>query len=129
VIRVERSDKPIAGTSSAAAAEFGIPSITAEAGGRGIVEGGEADGHVAGVRRILGRLVMLPVPRAAPPTPPQVLNHFLWKRAERGGWWEPSVQAGDKVDVGQRLGTIESLLDGDEAEVLAPRAGCRKIGR
>ncbi len=125
VIRVERSDSPIAGTSSAAAAEVGIPALTAEAGGRGIVEPAEADRHVAGLRRIFGRLGMLPAPEG--PTEqatPTVLGHFLWMRAERGGWWEPAVAAGEEVAAGERLGTIGPLAgSGDEVEVLAPETG------
>jgi predicted deacylase len=126
VIRVERGDSPIAGTSSAAAAEIGIPALTAEAGGRGLVEVAEADRHVAGLRRIFGRLGMLPLPEDIPPAPPReatLLHRFLWMRAEQGGWWEPAVAAGEQVAAGQRLGTIGSLIGGEEVEVLAPEAG------
>ncbi|HLH45646.1 MAG TPA: succinylglutamate desuccinylase/aspartoacylase family protein [Acidimicrobiales bacterium] len=122
IIRVERSDSPVAGTGSAAAAEVGIPAITAEAGGRGIVEVAEADRHVAGLRRIFGRLGLLPAPADAP-TPATVLHHFLWMRADKGGWWEPAVVAGEEVAAGQRLGTIGSLLGGEEVEVTAPEPG------
>lgn len=124
-IRVERSDSPIAGTSSAAAAEVGIPSITAEAGGCGLIDEASVQAHVDGLHRVLAHLGLLPDTVAAA-APPEELGHFLWLRSTRGGWWEPAVSAGEQLVAGQTVGTISPLLGGEQFEVeeiRAPEAG------
>ena len=59
VIRQEPGpDRAVAGTSSAAAAEIGIPAIIAEAGGCGLVERPAVEAHVRGLNRVLALLGM-----------------------------------------------------------------------
>ncbi len=126
VIRQEPGpDRAVGGTTSAAAAEVGIPAIIAEAGGCGIVEPDKVELHVRGLDRVLAQLGMVsPDEAAAPPAPPVRLNRFIWLRSEQGGWWEPTVQVGDSVAEDQLLGTVTSLDGGEERErILAPASG------
>jgi predicted deacylase len=129
IIRQERGpDQAVGGTSSGAAAEAGIPAITAEAGGCGIVERWAVDAHLRGLDAVLAQLGMA-TPTAAGGTPgsgrkPTILNRFLWQRCASGGWWETAVQAGEVVTEGQLLGTVSSL-DGSvlQEAITAPADG------
>jgi len=131
IIRQERGpDRAVAGTSSGAAAAAGIPAITAEAGGCGLVERWAVDAHVRGLDAVLAQLGM-----ATPTTPvtadgeagargPAILSRFLWLRCAAGGWWAPTAAAGEVVSEGQPLGTITSL-DGSvlQETISAPADG------
>jgi predicted deacylase len=111
IIREERGPDAIDGTSSGAAAAAGIPAITAEAGGCGLVERHAVDAHLRGLNSVLTHLGMAaPVAGgAAGGREPTLLNRFIWPRCERAGWWAPTVGAGDKVSEGQVLGTVSNL--------------------
>jgi predicted deacylase len=111
IIRQERGpDRAVSGTSSGAAAEAGIPAITAEAGGCGIVERWAVDAHLRGLDAVLTQLGMAtPGAGATSAREPALLNRFLWQRCAAGGWWEPAVKAGEAVTEGQVLGTVSSL--------------------
>ncbi len=118
IIRQEPGpDRAVGGTTSAAAAEIGIPAITAEAGGCGLVEPTAVEMHVRGLDRVLAHLGMTDGP--APPTDehpgagPVRLSRFIWLRCAHAGWWEPVVRPGERVARGQVLGTV-STLDGSE---------------
>jgi uncharacterized protein len=114
VIRQERGpDRAVAGTSSGAAAEAGIPAITAEVGGCGLVERRAVDRHAAGLDAVLAQLGMAAPVAGASAVEPTVLGRFLWLRCGQAGWWGPTVEAGEKVSEGQVLGTVSSL-DGSE---------------
>ena len=111
--------------SSAAASAAGIPAITAEAGGCGLVEEHAVALHVAGLNGVLASLGIVEAPAAAaPPARPAYLGQFLWPRCAKAGWWEPAVKAGDTVTRGQVLGTVSSL-DGATVQetVTAPADG------
>jgi hypothetical protein len=98
------------GTSSSAAAGAGIPAITAEAGGCGLVEERFVAMHVAGLDGVLATLGMAPArPSAARSAEPTYFGQFLWPRCRQAGWWAPTVKAGDAVTAGQVIGTISSL--------------------
>jgi hypothetical protein len=125
VIRQEPGPgRPIGGTSTSAAAEIGIPAITAESGQCGLVEPAAVARHVRGLNRVLALLGMADDPDPGPVTPPTELRRFLWMYSTSAGWWEPAVGTGEQVAEGQVLGTVSSL---DGAEVLqtvtAPTAG------
>ena len=63
VIRQEPGpDRAVAGTSSSAAAEIGIPAIIAEAGGCGLVERAAVEAHIRGLHRVLALLGMADSP-------------------------------------------------------------------
>ncbi len=130
VIRQEPGPgRAVGGTTSAAAAQAGIPAITAEAGGCGLIEQTAVDLHLRGLDRVLAALGMdgsaagaaSSATRAVAPT---VLSQFLWLRSQAAGWWQPAVSPGDSVAEGQLLGTVTTL---DAAELLqsvhAPAAG------
>jgi predicted deacylase len=130
VIRQEPGPgRAVGGTTSAAAAQAGIPAITAEAGGCGLIEEAAVGLHLRGLDRVLAALGMegsaagaaAAATRLAAPT---VLSRFLWLRSRVAGWWQPAVSPGDSVAEGQLLGTVTTL---DAAEVLqsihAPAAG------
>jgi predicted deacylase len=117
--------RAVTGSSSGAAAAAGIPAITAEAGGCGLVEESAVALHVAGLHRVLGQLGMTALPPAVDPAEaPARLGRFLWLRCHVSGWWAPRVGAGELVGHGQVLGTVSSL-DGAEVRetILAPADG------
>jgi uncharacterized protein len=119
-------DRTVAGSTSAAAAEAGIPAIIAEAGGCGLVQEHAVAMHVAGLNRVLAALGMtdLPPAEAADVAPPAFLQGSIWPRCHQAGWWEPAVRPGDAVAAGQLLGTVTSL-DGSAVleTITAPSAG------
>ncbi len=130
VIRQEPGPgRAVGGTTSAAAAQAGIPAITAEAGGCGLIEEAAVGLHLRGLDRVLAALGMDGSAAAGAAAPangaaPTVLSQFLWLRSQAAGWWQPAVSPGDSVAEGQLLGTVTTL---DAAEVLqsihAPAAG------
>jgi uncharacterized protein len=138
VIRQEPGPgRAVGGTTSAAAAEVGIPAITAEAGGCGLVEQEAVDLHVRGLNRVLASLGMIDGRAAgqdgqpaaagdaqAQPAGPTMLTRFIWLRCAAAGWWQPAVRPGDRVAEGQLLGTV-STLDGGEVlqDIRAPADG------
>jgi predicted deacylase len=105
--------RTVNGTSSSSAAAIGVPAITAEAGGCGLVEEQAVAAHVAGLDGVLAGLGMVPAAPAAPDAAsrpePVFLGRFLWPQCTRGGWWAPTVRPGDTVTRGQVIGTVASL--------------------
>jgi uncharacterized protein len=124
VIRQERGpDRAVGGTSSGAAAEAGIPAITAEVGGCGLVEAWAVDTHERGLNAVLTQLGMTTGGEITGSEPAQ-LGRFLWLRCARAGFWDAAVSAGEKVSEGQVVGTVSSL-DGSELyeTITAPADG------
>lgn len=108
--------RAVNGSSTAAAAEAGIPAVTAEAGGCGLIEDDAVAMHVAGLDRVLAYLGMTAADEAAaPPAEPACLERFRWMRCGEGGWWSPAVAPGAAVTAGQVLGTV-TTLDGAEVK-------------
>jgi len=125
VIRQEPGpDRAVAGTSSAAAAETGIPAIIAEAGGCGLVEQPAVEAHVRGLDRVLALLGMADGRDEPQPEAPTYLQRFLWLNCRDEGWWEPAARVGEAVTAGQVLGTVSSI-DGTETleTIVAPADG------
>jgi uncharacterized protein len=129
VIRqVAGPDRAVSGTSSGAAAAVGIPAVTAEAGGCGLVEELAVALHVAGLNGVLRSLGMTGSDGAADTAdgrPDQTeLGRFLWLRSREAGWWTPGFGAGDEVTEGAVIGTVSSL-DGSQVleSVVAPADG------
>jgi uncharacterized protein len=126
VIRQEPGpDRAVAGTTSASAAEIGIPAIIAEAGGCGLVERSAVEAHVRGLNRVLVSLGMSDgaglQEEAAPTT---YLQRFLWLYGRDEGWWEPSAWVGDAVTAGQAIGTVSSIDGAQTLEIIvAPADG------
>ena len=113
----------LGGTTSAAAAAAGIPGVTAEAGGRGLLEPAEVERHLHGLHNSLRAAGMLDGEPDPPPAGQQLVERFLWLRTPVRGWWQPAVDVGDTVAAGDQLGTV---LDGfgDTLQVItAPEPG------
>ncbi|HYS31809.1 MAG TPA: succinylglutamate desuccinylase/aspartoacylase family protein [Streptosporangiaceae bacterium] len=127
VIRQEPGpDRAVGGTTSAAAAAAGIPAITAEAGGCGLVERSEVDQHVRGLDRVLAALAMADTAGqdGQEPAGPVRLTKFIWLRCDEAGWWQPTVRPGEQVAQGQLLGTVTSIDGAQELQsITAPVAG------
>jgi predicted deacylase len=121
VVRVRAEEAPISGTTSGAAAAAGIPAVIAEAGGRGLLEEDAVrmlrDGLVNALRR-LGMLPGEPEQR-----PAHLVDRFVWLRCRDEGWWEPSVEAGERVAAGAALGTVRDLYGDAVEQVTAPEDG------
>jgi uncharacterized protein len=135
--------RAVGGTTSAAAAQIGVPAITAEAGGCGLVEQAAVDLHVRGLDRVLAELEMTDSPAAGRAAgaagdgadgaaaedgddgpEPSYLGSFHWLRCTDEGWWEPAVKVGDKVSAGQVLGSVSSIDGAVTQEVInAPDDG------
>lgn len=112
VIRQEPGPgRAVGGTTSASAAEIGIPAIIAESGECGLVQQDAVDRHVRGLDRVLALLGIADDPAAGDAAPPTYLTRFLWLNCDDAGWWEPAVRPGEAVTAGQTLGTV-STLDG-----------------
>jgi uncharacterized protein len=126
VIRQEKGpDRPVSGTSSSAAAEIGVPAITAESGECGLVQEEAVARHVRGLDGVLALLGMADLPPgSAQPPAPTYLSRFVWMRCEQAGWWAPTVKPGDAVRAGQTIGTV-STLDGSRVleTITAPADG------
>jgi len=114
----------VAGSSSGAAAAAGIPAITAEAGGCGLVTEAAVAAHVRGLDGVLSFLEMSAEdPAAAPASPPVYLDGFSWPRTPAAGWWEPAVRVGEAVTAGQVLGRVSTLDGGAVLETFTAPAG------
>jgi hypothetical protein len=129
VIRQEAGpDRAVAGTTSAAAAAVGIPAITAEAGGCGLVEEHAVRMHLAGLDGALGVLGMTDSPASEQGRKePSHLGRFLWLRCRKAGWWEPTVAPGDAIAEGQVIGTVSSLDGAELQETITAPADCVAI--
>ncbi|MGD0308565.1 MAG: M14 family metallopeptidase [Acidobacteriota bacterium] len=94
------------GSAYASAAQAGIPSILAEAGGQGIWPAEEVTRHTDGLNRLMRHLKMIegPEPKSVPCT---LLDQFLWLRSDQDGFWYPSVAVGEAVKKGQGLGSVK----------------------
>jgi predicted deacylase len=121
VVRQASSGRTVGGSTSAIAADLGIPSITAESGQQGVLDRPSVERHLAGLANVLRLLGIVegPVTEFSP------LEHdgWLWLRTEKAGWWQPAVEVGAQVGAGELLGTVSGLLGEDEVEIRAPKSG------
>jgi predicted deacylase len=122
VVRQAASGRTVGGSTSAVAADLGIPAITAESGQCGILDRGSVDRHLRGLRNIAR---LLGLTSGEPEQLPAPVEHdsWVWLTTESGGWWQPAVDTGDDVAEGDLLGTVAPILGGEPAEVRAPAAG------
>jgi predicted deacylase len=122
VVRQARQDG-LGGMTTDAAAEAGIPAITAEAGGRGQLEESAVESLVGGVRNVLKHLEMLPGSPAPPLSEPRFVGRFVWLRSAQAGWWDALVASGDTVSEGDVVGRIRDLWGDVHEEFRAPCDG------
>jgi hypothetical protein len=122
VVRQEPSGG-LGGMTSDAAADVGVPSIIAEAGGCGRLEEEAVTMLVEGVRNALRSLEMLPGPVTPPRQEMQFVGAFDWLRCREAGWWEAAVAVGAEVAGGELLGRVKNLYGDVLEELQAPRDG------
>ncbi|MGH3171753.1 MAG: succinylglutamate desuccinylase/aspartoacylase family protein [Trebonia sp.] len=122
LVRQPSHGRTVAGTTSATAADLGIPAITAESGERGILDAGAVDRHLRGLRNVLRHLGVLPGPAAVFDRPAEH-EGWIWMNTDHAGWWQPGVQPGAAVAEGDLLGTVSPLIGGTPARITAPAPG------
>jgi predicted deacylase len=122
LVRQPTQGRTVAGSTSAAAADLGIPAITAESGERGILDRNAVDRHLRGLRNVLRHLGLVPGDVTVF-DPPAEHEGWIWIRADDAGWWQPAVEPGTPVAGGGLLGTVSPLVGGTPVRVTAPASG------
>ena len=123
VVRNRAAEAPIGGTTSAAAAAVGVPAVTAEAGGCGLLEEEAVRMLADGVGDALRRLGMLPGEPRPPRADARSVGRFIWLRSTAAGWWEPAVRVGEEVAAAALLGTVKDLYGDVLEEIRSPDDG------
>jgi uncharacterized protein len=143
VLAVSKPVQPSKGSSSyAAAAEKGIPSILAEAGGVGQTQEDAVALLVSGVVNVMKHLGMIEnvadatataeTTRSAEATEKgsaadtaasTVLTKFEWVYTTSSGVWYPKVVAGDVVNEGEQIGTVRDLFGDTVEKIVSPVKG------
>jgi uncharacterized protein len=128
VLMVTKPVQPAKGLSSyAAAADKGIPSILAEAGGVGQLQEDAVEMLVNGVRRVMQHLGMRQdeeeVPHTSASATPTVLTRFEWLYSKHAGLWYPRIAVGDVVHEGGEIGAIGSLFGDVMEKIITPVTG------
>lgn len=122
MVRQSSEGRTVAGSTSAAAADLGIPSFTAESGECGILDRAAVDRHLRGLRNVLRSLGLLPGDAAVFDRPAEH-EGWIWMRTPGAGWWQPAVGTGAPVAEGDLLGTVSPLIGGAAARITAPAPG------
>jgi len=132
VLTVDKPVQPSKGSSSyAAAAEKGVPSILAEAGGVGQMQEDAVELLVNGVVNVLRHLGMIagehphlnPLPNKGEEGSATVLTKFEWIYTKCTGVWYPKVGAGDVVNKGEQIGTVGDLFGDTLERTISPVNG------
>ena len=132
VLAVSKPVQPSKGSSSyAAAAEKGVPSILAEAGGVGQMQEEAAELLVQGVINVMGHLGMIagehphlnPLPNKGEEGSVTVLTKFEWVYTKSAGVWYPKVSPGDVVKEGEQIGTVGDLFGDTLEKIISPVNG------
>lgn len=100
---------PIGGTTTGSAAVAGVPALLTEAGGQGVWHESEVDILQDGVRRVMAEFDMYPA-IDAPGEKAERLGGWDWLRADVDGLFYPSVEIGEQVEKGQRVGEIKDVF-------------------
>jgi uncharacterized protein len=109
-----------------AATQANIPSVTFEVGAPAILQPVEIEAGVRAIDSLMHYLGMTPV--AIDDQEPQAIFYdSVWVRANAGGLLLSSVELGQRVIPGQRLGIVVDPINDIEREILAPLYG-RVIG-
>jgi uncharacterized protein len=124
VVRQSRAVRTVGGSTSAAAADIGVPAIVAEIGANGICDETSVARHLQGVRNVLAHLGMLPDDVAQQAAPPAEYTGWIWMRSSVRGWWQPRVAVGEQVRAGDVLGALLDPFGRELEQVVAPAAGC-----
>jgi len=122
MVRQSSDGRTVTGSTSAAAADLGIPSFTAESGECGILARDAVERHLRGLRNVLRQLRLLPGDTVAFDRPVEH-DGWIWMRTTDAGWWQPAVATGASVAEGDLLGTVSPVIGGTPTPVIAPAAG------
>jgi predicted deacylase len=132
VLTVSKPVQPGKGSSSyAAAAQTGVPSILAEAGGVGQMQEDAVALLVHGVINVMRHLDMLDAdgarqnknPAAEKAAATTILTKFEWLYAKDEGMWHPKVGPGDLVKKTQEIGTVRDLFGDTLEKIISPVNG------
>jgi predicted deacylase len=123
VVRQSRAARTVGGSTSAAAADIGLPAITAEIGANGICDEASVAGHLQGVHNVLAHLGMLPADVAVPAAPPVEHDGWAWLRTPVQGFWQTAVAVGAQVRTGDLLGVVLGPWGDELHRVEAPADG------
>jgi predicted deacylase len=132
VLTVDKPVQPSKGSSSyAAAAEKGVPSILAEAGGVGQMQEDAVELLVNGVVNVMRHLGMIagehphlnPLPNKGEEGSATVLTKFEWVYTKSAGVWYPKVGAGDVVNKEEQIGTVGDLFGDTLERIISPVNG------
>jgi hypothetical protein len=122
MVRQSSDGRTVAGSTSAAAADLGIPSFTAESGECGILARDAVDRHLRGLRNVLRQLRLLPGEAVVFDSPVEH-DGWIWMRTTDAGWWQPAVETGTSVAEGGLLGTVSPIIGGTPTRITAPGPG------
>jgi hypothetical protein len=122
LVRQSPRGRTVAGTTSATAADLGIPAITAESGECGILAQDAVDRHLRGLRNVLRYLGLLPGEATVFGRPAEH-EGWIWMTTDDAGWWQAAVRPGEPVAPGDLLGTVAPVIGGPPARITAPAAG------
>jgi uncharacterized protein len=122
MVRQSADGRTVAGSTSAAAADLGIPSFTAESGECGILARDAVDRHLRGLRNVLRHLRLLPGEAVVFDRPAEH-DGWIWMRTADAGWWQPAVETGAAVAAGELLGTVSPIIGGAPTRITAPDPG------
>ena len=132
VLTVSKPVQPSTSQSSyAAAAEKGVPSILAEAGGVGQMQEEAVELLVNGVVNVMRHLRMIagerphlnPLPNKGEEGSAKLLTTFEWVYTKSTGMWYPKIAPGDVVKEGQQIGTVGDLFGNTLEEIISPVKG------
>ena len=108
------------GTSIFSASHSGIPAILAEAGGQGIWNEETVKIHMVGVKRVMGWLEMI---KEKPDPHPTKVFPFPWLYSDYDGLFYPLIRIGEKVSVGQKLGSVCDYFGKELQSAISPTNG------
>lgn len=124
-IALPPAQSPIAGTTYAAAAQFGVAAVIAEDGGAGVYDSAAAERMFQGVENALRTLGVVPGGVRAVPNPHRY-RRFVWVRSREAGFFKPAVKIGGTIEAGGTLGTIGDFF-GRTAETIRAEVGGRLL--
>lgn len=104
VVRQSRADRTVGGSTSAAAADIGVPAIVAEVGANGLCDERSVSRHIEGIRNVCAELGLLA--GEVVQVEQTLCTGWQWMRSPVRGWWQPTVEVGQAVTVGQTLGLV-----------------------
>jgi predicted deacylase len=124
-VRQSRAARTVGGSTSAAAADIGVPAIIAEVGANGICDEESVAAHLRGLANVCTDLGLLPSRQGGDEDrqPPVLAEGWEWLRSPVRGWWQPAIQPGEEVNAGDLLGSILDPYGEELCRIDAPASG------